>query len=133
MLIAAALALTLVQDPQDPPAPPPVIQLDPQVQSWLDRSPARERGPIWDENRVHGEVSVGVGTGGWRSWGGRVDAPTRLGRFSLQYHQSEGGPVWGEPYGRAGDPYYSRRGLGADDQPMGWADRRPENGAAGQD
>ncbi len=136
MLIAVAFALaTPAQDPQDPPPAQPVIRLDPQVRSWLDRSPARdddEAGrPIWDDGRVHGEVSVGVGTDGWRSWGGTLDAPTRGGRLTLQFRQSEGdrrpGDAWGDPGG------YWRGELGADDQPIGWADRRPENGAAGQD
>lgn len=129
MLIAALAVLladpTVAQDP--PPAPPPsVIRLDPQIQSWLDRSPSRsegERGPIWDDGRVHGEVSVSVGTGGWRSWGGEVSTPLgREGRLTLNYRKSESDDWrgWGEgPY----EPYW-RGGLGADDRPLHGPDRR---------
>lgn len=97
MLIAALVLATALQDP--PPAPPPVIRLDPQIQRWLDDSSAatgdRERGPIWDDGRIHGEVSVSVGSDGWRAWGGELDVPVGTGRMSLRLNQSEGGDDWG--------------------------------------
>jgi hypothetical protein len=136
MLIAA---LVLLADPtvapQDPPpASPSVIRIDPQIQSWLDRSPARDdagHAPIWDEDRTHGELSVGIGTGGYRAFGGSVSTPVgREGRITLHYRQSENEP-WRTR--RAYDPTYWQGGLGADDRPIGWAGRRLESGAAGQD
>ena len=95
MLIAVLALSVLTQDPS--PAPPPVIRLDPQVQRWLDRSPAAmdgRRRPIWDDGRVHGEVSVSVGSDGWRAWGGELDVPVGAGRMSLRLNQSEGGDSW---------------------------------------
>jgi hypothetical protein len=136
MLIAAlALLLDSTGAPQDPPPPAdPVIRIDPQIQSWLDRSPTRdgERGPIWDEDRVHGEISVGVGTGGWREFGGALSTPVgQGGRLTVRYHQSEGDAWRGRPYGY--DPTWWQGALGADDRPLHGSGRRFESGAAGQD
>jgi len=127
MLIAAlALLMDPTVAPQDPPpAPPSVIRIDPQIQSWLDRSPARGDAsgvPIWDENRTFGEVSVSVGTGGYRAFGGSVSTPVgERGRVSLHYRQSEGEGLRGRPYGYGYDGYdrsYWGGGLGADDRPL---------------
>ena len=122
MLIAAlGLALSL-QDPPPPP-PPPVIRIDPRIQAWLDRDAAAEadagpRGPVWDDGRVHGEVSVSVGTGGHRAYGGWIDVPLGGGgRLSLGVQESEG-EVWGAPHPR--DPRFRDRPLGADDRPLDW-------------
>lgn len=119
LIVMLSLGLsTPVQDP--PPAPPPVIRIDPQIQTWLDRSPARDadadRGPIWDDDRVHGEVAVSVGTGGLRAYGGVIDVPIgRGGRLSLGYHESEN-DVWRGPHSRY--PRVHPEMLGADDRPL---------------
>jgi hypothetical protein len=126
MLIAAlALLIDPTVAPQDPPpAPPSVIRIDPQIQSWLDRSPARtdgERGPAWDDDRTWGEFSVSVGTGGWRSYGGSLSTPAgEGGRVTLHYLQSEGEGLRRRPYGYGYDGYdpYWGGGLGADDRPL---------------
>ncbi|MBX9576701.1 MAG: hypothetical protein K2X07_13810 [Caulobacteraceae bacterium] len=136
MLIAAiALLLEPTGAPQDPPpGAEPVIRIDPQIQSWLDRSPARrgDRGPIWDDDRFRGEVFVGVGTGGWRAWGGEFTTPVgQGGRLTVQYRESENDGWRGRRYGY--DPSYWPGGLGADDRPLHGSDRRFESGAAGQD
>lgn len=136
MLIAAlSLLLHPAATPQDPPPPAdPVIRIDPQIRSWLDRSPAREGdgGLVWDDDRFHGEVSVSVGTGGWRAFGGELSTPVgRGGRLTVRYDQSEGENRRGRPYGY--DRSWWEGGLGADDRPLQGPDRRFESGAAGQD
>ncbi|HEV2082567.1 MAG TPA: hypothetical protein VGR32_08940 [Brevundimonas sp.] len=139
MLIAAlALLLDPTGRPQDPPPPPdPVVRIDPQIQAWLDRSPSRgdaAPGPVWDESRTFGEVSVAVGTGGYRSWGGSLSTPVgRGGRLTLHYMDSEGERRSPYDYGRGYDPTYWGGGLSADDRPLRGSDRRLESGAAGQD
>jgi hypothetical protein len=136
MLIAA---LTLLLDPtggpQDPPPPAdPVVRIDPQIQSWLDRSPARDdagQAPIWDEDRTYGEVSVGVGAGGYRSYGGSISTPVgRGGRVTLHYQQSEN-EAW-RGY-RGYDPTYWQGGLGADVRPLRELDRRLEREVEGRE
>ena len=82
-----------------------------QIQEFLDSSPAACRPdelPLEEARRPHGEVSVGVGTGGYRSAHVRGDFPVgRTGSVSVAVGQTRGGYGWG-PRG------YSDFGMGFD-------------------
>jgi hypothetical protein len=59
------------------PAPPPQQKPDGQVASVSDAAAddsVKDDGPVRD-NRVHGEISVGVGTNGYREVSGVATAP----------------------------------------------------------
>ena len=110
------------------------LTTDEQIEAWIaarreaDDSLPFEGEPV-DDRQVHGEFSVGVGTGGYRAYGGSVSLPVgRDGRVDLQYRQIEN-----DPYGRRYDPYggYDAwRGWGAD-VVDGWGHyRAPPRGAA---
>lgn len=81
-----------------------------QIQQYLDSSPASddERAPLplEGERRPHGEVSVAVGTGGYRSGYVRGDFPVgKSGQVSVAVGQSRGrGPYL--PYGGGYGGYY---------------------------
>ncbi|RAK50981.1 hypothetical protein [Phenylobacterium deserti] len=83
-----------------------------QIQQYLDSSPAAEAEraplPLEGERRPHGEVSVAVGTGGYRSGYVRGDFPVgKSGQVSVAVGQSRGrgfyAPYGGVGYG--GHPY----------------------------
>lgn len=61
--------------------------------------------------RVHGEVSVGIGTGGYRDYGGTVIVPLgEKGTLGLSYHRTENGfrAYYFDPL----DPYAADAGFG---------------------
>ncbi|TAL32908.1 hypothetical protein [Phenylobacterium sp.] len=77
-----------------------------QIDAFIRSSPAAsvaEPGEVSgvvarDDRKVHGEVSVGVGTGGYRSVYVRTDMPLgETGRLSLAFEDTR--------YGRSGGPY----------------------------
>ena len=90
------------------------LTTDEQIDRWLasrsvDDTPyARDRGEPLDDGLPHGEVSVSVGTGGYRDYGATVSLPIgEHGRLSLSYRQTENGyPYGGYGYGYGyGDGY----------------------------
>lgn len=91
------------------------LTTDEQIDRWIatrsaDDTPyARDRGESLDDGKPHGEVSVSLGTGGYRDYGATVSMPIgENGRLSLSYRQTEngypyGGYGYGSPYGRGHD------------------------------
>ncbi|KQY75298.1 hypothetical protein [Brevundimonas sp. Root1423] len=90
-----------------------------QIDRWIAARPAedrpydRPRGESLDDGLPHGEVSVSVGTGGYRDYGAAVSLPIgEHGRLDLSYRQVENGyPYGGYGYGY-GDGYTLGRGQG---------------------
>jgi hypothetical protein len=72
---------------------------DPDRSTWADE----DMGPL-DDRKVHGQVSAGVGTGGYRQYGATVSVPVGdTGRLDLSYSQTENAP-W-RPYDGYGYGY----------------------------
>lgn len=92
------------------------LTTDEQIDRWIaarsvdNRPYDRTVGESLDDGLPHGEVSVSVGTGGYRDYGAAVSLPIgENGRLSLSYRQTENG----YPYGGYGYGYYGR-GYGYD-------------------
>jgi hypothetical protein len=95
-------------------AVPHGLSTDEQIDRWIESRAAGETAP-WpeagpeslDDRKMHGEVSVGVGTGGYRDYGVAMSLPLgETGWLSLEYRQTENGyPYGGYGYGY-GDPYF---------------------------
>lgn len=93
------------------------LTTDEQIDRWIatrsvdDRPYARDLGEPRDDGLPHGEVSVSVGTGGYRDYGATVSMPIgENGRLSLSYRQTENGyPYGGYGYG---DGYGYGQGYG---------------------
>jgi hypothetical protein len=83
------------------------LTTDEQIDRWIasravDDTPyARARGESLDDGLPHGEVSVSVGTDGYRDYGAAVSLPLgENGRLGLSYRQTENGyPYGGYGYG----------------------------------
>lgn len=96
-------------------AVPHGLSTDQQIERWMAaRAPAatpwaeRAGGPAPDRE-MHGEVSFGIGTGGYRDYGAAVSLPLgEHGRLDISYRQVENG--YGPGYGGYGygrhDPLY---------------------------
>jgi len=86
------------------------LSTDEQIDRWIaaravDEKPYdHARGLPLDDGLPHGEVSVSVGTGGFRDYGAAVSLPLgENGRLSLSYRQTENGyPYGGYGYGYGG-------------------------------
>ena len=109
-------SLAAAADPVDPaPAPATTIQsatphnlsTDEQISRWIDqRQPgqqvfAEDEGPV-DDRKMHGEVSAGIGTGGYRDVGVWMSIPVGdSGRVDLSYSQTKNGlyPYYRDPRG----------------------------------
>jgi hypothetical protein len=118
LLAALIAAPALAADPDAPvataqPGAPPASTAD-QIDAFIKSSPAREArreddavadGVVPGEDRQpHGEVSVAVGTGGYRSVYGRTEMPVgKNGRVSLAFEDTRNG--YGYGYGRYGGAY----------------------------
>jgi len=113
---AQPLAPSIAGATQD--AVPHGLSTDQQIDRWIEsRSTAdkpfaeRAEGPV-DDRKMHGEVSVGFGTGGYRDYGVAVSLPLgETGRLAISYRQVENG--YGYGYGGYGfdrggryDPLY---------------------------
>lgn len=99
------------------------LSTDEQIDRWIatrsvtDRPYDRESREAFDDGKPHGEVSVSIGTGGYRDYGVAVSGPIgENGRISLSYRQVENG----YPYIGYGNGYgYGYGSL--DGQPFGGA------------
>lgn len=102
-------------------AVPHGLSTDQQIDRWIESRAAGETTP-WpeagleaaDDRKMHGEVSFGIGTGGYRDYGAAVSMPLgENGRLDIQYRQVENGYPYGYGgYGYGyGDPYYSDSGY----------------------
>lgn len=91
------------------------LTTDEQIDRWIAaRSPdekpySRDSMRLSDDRKMHSEVDVGIGTGGYRSYGAAVSLPIgENGRLNLSYRQVENGYGYGG-YGGYG---YGGYGLG---------------------
>ncbi|MGZ9100670.1 MAG: hypothetical protein ACXW3O_13280 [Brevundimonas sp.] len=102
-------------------AVPHGLSTDQQIDRWIDArstadKPWAEAAPeALDDRKMHGEVSFGIGTGGYRDYGAAVSLPIGAnGRLDLSYRQVENGYPYGG-YGRYGygygDPYFNDGGY----------------------
>lgn len=135
-----------VEQPAQDPAPRQSVAhgltTDAQIEQWIARR--READPglhfgeiIEDDGKIHGEISVAVGTGDYRDYSGAVSVPVgNGGRLDLQYRQTENDHY--SPYDRYyDDGYYGPAtldrmsplehrpvGRGADNRPLDRGSRR---------
>lgn len=110
------------------------LTTDEQIDRWIaartvdDRPFDRARGEPLDDGLPHGEVSISVGTDGYRDYGAAVSLPIgENGRLSLSYRQTENGYPYGG-YGYGYGPSYG--GAAFDDSGYVFPGYRP--GAAAQ-
>lgn len=96
---------------------PHELTTDEQIERWIAARSAGapyagDNGAVRFDNKPHGEVSVTVGTGGYRDYGAAVTGPIgENGQFSLSYRQVENGyPYGGYGFG-AGDPRFDDSGY----------------------
>lgn len=98
------------------------LTTDEQIDRWIaaravdDRPYDRARGGPLDDGLPHGEVSVSVGTDGYRDYGAAVSLPIgENGRLNLSYRQTENGYPYGGygsyGYGHGYDHGYSGAAL----------------------
>ena len=119
------------------------LTTDEQIDRWIaaravgDAPYGRVSRDTVDDGKAHGEVSVTVGTGGYRDYGVAVSGPIgENGRFSLSFRQVENGyPYGGYGHGGNSDGYggvYGQtvRGATFDDSSYVFPGNRP--GAAAQ-
>lgn len=129
-VVTTAPATSVVLDGAAAPVAPPVgagaqetaphgLTTDQQIAQWLaarsasDPAP-HDESPVWrDDRKPHGEVSVGVGTGGYRDYAAAVSLPIgEAGRLDLSVRQSKNDPyAYRYGYGPAYDPYFADSGY----------------------
>ena len=97
-------------------AVPHGLSTDQQIDRWIaarstaDKPWAEAGSEPADDRKMHGEVSFGIGTGGYRDYGAAVSLPIgENGRLNLSYRQVDNG----YPYGGYGfdHPYYDDSGY----------------------
>jgi len=112
-------------------AVPHGLSTDQQIERWMaarstaDTPWAETAGGPADDREMHGEVSFGIGTGGYRDYGAAVSLPLgENGRLNISYRQVENGFGYdGYGYGRRYDPLYF------DDSGYAFPGYRPEAAA----
>lgn len=95
-------------------AVPHGLTTDQQIDRWIESRSTAEvpwaEGAVGalNDRRMYGEVSVGIGTGGYRDYGAAVSLPIgENGRLDISYRQIENGfDYGGYGYGRRYDPLY---------------------------
>lgn len=118
-VVATAPATTVALDATAGPTAPSVsgaarpgqstsphgLNTDQQIARWLAaREPVETRSgeaEFWrDDRKPHGEVSVGLGTGGYRDYGAAMSLPIgQSGRLDISVRQTENGYPYGYGYG----------------------------------
>ncbi|HYC67011.1 hypothetical protein [Brevundimonas sp.] len=103
-----------------PAMDPHGLNTDQQIAQWLAaRAPVETRSgetEFWrDDRKPHGEVSLGIGTGGYRDYGAAVSLPIgESGRLDISVRQVENGLYpYGYGYGRGYgyEPYFDDGGY----------------------
>lgn len=128
-VVATAPATGVILDGAAAPVAPPVsgpqetaahgLTTDQQIAQWLAARSAADPAPlddppVWrDDRQPHGEVSVGVGTGGYRDYAAAVSLPIgESGRLDLSFRQSKNDPyAYPYGYGAGYDPYFADSGY----------------------
>ena len=95
------------------------LSTDAQIAQWLAArssgpTPYDDAAPVWrDDRQPHGEVSLGVGTGGYRDYAAAVSLPIgESGRLDISVRQSENDPYgYRYGYGAGYDPYFADSGY----------------------
>lgn len=116
------------------------LSTDEQIDRWLatrsiaDKPYSADRRELLDDGKPHGEVSVSIGTGGYREYGVAVSGPIgEHGHFSLSYRQVENGyPYGGYGYGYGYGGRYGQGYGGAAFDDSGYAFPGYRPGAATQ-
>jgi hypothetical protein len=156
-VVTTAPATAVILDGAEPPVAPAVsgaaqstaphgLNTDQQISQWLtarSSSPAsHDDAPVWrDDRQPHGQVSVSLGTGGYRDYEAGLSLPIgESGRLDITIRQIENGYPYGYGHGAAWDPYFTDGGyafpgrdfpgsvMGHERQrsrPEGTPDRRP--------
>jgi hypothetical protein len=103
------------------------LTTDEQIDQWIaarspdDKPYSSDSMRLTDDRKMHGEVDVGIGTGGYRSYGAAVSLPIgENGRLNLSYTQVENGYGYGYPY-RSYGRGYGDYGLGGYYNDSGYA------------
>jgi len=128
-VVTTAPATNVVLAGAEAPVAPPVagasqdvgphgLSTDQQIAQWLAaRAPAptpeADSSPWRDDRKPHGEISVGVGTGGYRDYAAAVSLPIgESGRLDITVRQSENDPYrYRYGYGADYDPYFADSGY----------------------
>ena len=99
-------------------AVPHGLTTDEQIDRWIaerstaDKPWAEAAREVADDRKPHGEVSFGIGTGGYRDYGVAVSLPVgENGRLDLSYRQVENGYPYGGYGGGYDHPYYNDSGY----------------------
>ncbi len=104
-------------------AVPHGLSTDQQIDRWIaarstaDKPWGEAARETPDDRKMHGEVSFGIGTGGYRDYGMAVSLPLgENGRLDISYRQVENGypyrGYYGSDYGRGLEqPYYDDSGY----------------------
>ena len=93
------------------------LSTDEQIARWLAARSADtarpDESPIWrDDRQIHGEFTVGFGTGGYRDYGAAVSLPLgESGRLDLSVRQVENGYPYGYRYGTGYEPWFDDNGY----------------------
>ena len=117
-LDAVAMPLAASTEGATQNAVPHGLSTDQQIDRWIagrstaDKPWAEAANEPADDRKMHGEVSVSIGTGGYRDFGAAVSLPVgENGRLDLSYRQVENG----YPYAYYGSglerPYYDDSGY----------------------
>lgn len=114
------------------------LSTDEQIDRWIatrsiaDKPYTGDRAEPLDDGKPHGEVSVSIGTGGYRDYGVAVSGPIgENGRYSLSYRHVENGYPYGAyGYGHGYGGGYGYGGAAFDDSGYAFPGYRP--GAAAQ-
>ena len=139
-VVTTAPATPVVLEGAAAPVAPPVsgtlqsaphgLSTDQQIAQWLAARSASDpaspdESPVWrDDRKPHGEISVGVGTGGYRDYAAAVSLPIgESGRLDISLRQSKNDPYrYGYGYGLDYDPYFADSGYAfPGDAPTGYA------------
>lgn len=99
-------------------AVPHGLSTDQQIDRWIagrstaDKPWAEAANELVDDRKPHGEVSVSIGTGGYRDYGVAVSLPLgENGRLDLRYRQVENGYPYGGYGGGYDHPYFDDSGY----------------------
>ncbi|MDO9078023.1 MAG: hypothetical protein Q7U72_11335 [Brevundimonas sp.] len=99
-------------------AVPHGLSTDQQIDRWIagrstaDKPWAEAANEPVDDRKPHGEVSVSIGTGGYRDYGVAVSLPLgENGRLDLRYRQVENGYPYGGYGGGYDHPYFDDSGY----------------------